>query len=231
MLEILRRRSVPESPHETMTLSPASAPMNYGHADTTPQSDGYLLPKLLQILARTATPGSLLFDVGAGNGQLGAALCSRGYRVIGIEPSRDGVEHAKGLHSDLNIELGSAYEDLASRFGIFRVLYSIEVVEHLYDPRLFTKTCFNMLEPGGVLILSTPYHGYAKNLLLALTGKMDDHFTALWDHGHIKFWSKKTLTNLLSEAGFDVVNFEYAGRFHPFSKSMFAIARKPSDSL
>jgi hypothetical protein len=37
--------------------------------------------------------------------------------------------------------------------------------------------------------VSTPYHGYHKNLGLALSGKMDAHFTALWEGGHIKFFS------------------------------------------
>jgi hypothetical protein len=45
-----------------------------------------------------------------------------------------------------------------------------------------------------------------------LTGKMDAHFTALWDHGHIKFWSIKTLGELLREAGFTDIRFERVGR-------------------
>lgn len=74
--------------------------------------------------------------------------------------------------------------------------------------------------------MSTPYHSYLKNLALALSGKMDNHFTALWDHGHIKFWSKKTLTLLLREAGFSKVKFFRAGRIPPLAKSMLAVATK-----
>ena len=46
--------------------------------------------------------------------------------------------------------------------------------------------------------LISPNHGYLKNLSLAILGKMDQPFTALWDHGHIKFWSMPTLTTLLN---------------------------------
>jgi 2-polyprenyl-6-hydroxyphenyl methylase/3-demethylubiquinone-9 3-methyltransferase len=84
-----------------------------------------------------------------------------------------------------------------------------------------------LLEPGGLLIASTPFHGYWKNLALALTGKMDRHFTALWDHGHIKFWSEDTFRRLLEEAGFQDVRFQRVGRIPPLAKSMIAIARKP----
>ncbi|MFN3682011.1 MAG: hypothetical protein ACK4VP_08235, partial [Nitrospira sp.] len=77
---------------------------------------------------------------------------------------------------------------------------------------------------GGVAIVSTPYHGYWKNLALALSGKMDAHFTALWDHGHIKFWSIRTLRQLLQEAGFSEIRFLRVGRIPPLAKSMIAVA-------
>ena len=83
------------------------------------------------------------------------------------------------------------------------------------------------MEPGGHLILSTPYHGYWKNLALAITGNMDQHFTALWDHGHIKFWSIKTLGLLLREVGFSNVSFVRVGRIPVLAKSMIAVAEKP----
>ena len=47
-----------------------------------------------------------------------------------------------------------------------------------------------------------PHHGNLKNCAFALSGKLDAHFSALWDGGHIKFWSRRTLTALLQEAGF-----------------------------
>ena len=95
-------------------------------------------------------------------------------------------------------------------------------------PRQYARCVFDLLEPGGVAVLSTPYHGYWKNLALAVTGKMDAHFTALWDYGHIKFWSIKTLTELLSEAGFEVVRFHRVGRVPLLAKSMIAVARRPA---
>jgi 2-polyprenyl-6-hydroxyphenyl methylase/3-demethylubiquinone-9 3-methyltransferase len=63
---------------------------------------------------------------------------------------------------------------------------------------------------------------------MARVGKMDAHFTALWDHGHIKFWSVTTLRTLLEEAGFEVIRFHRVGRLACLAKSMLAVARKPS---
>jgi len=56
---------------------------------------------------------------------------------------------------------------------------------------------------------------------------MDKHFTALWDHGHIKFWSINTLTELLTEVGFVDIKFRRVGRIPSIAKSMIAIAKKP----
>ena len=56
---------------------------------------------------------------------------------------------------------------------------------------------------------------------------MDAHFTALWDYGHIKFWSIATLTRLLAEAGFVDIRFQRVGRIPALAKSMIAIARRP----
>ena len=86
----------------------------------------------------------------------------------------------------------------------FRTVISMEVIEHLHSPRTFAAFVRSILEAngGGRFILTTPYHGYLKNLSIALAGKADRHYSALWEGGHIKFWSRRTLAILLREAGF-----------------------------
>jgi hypothetical protein len=42
--------------------------------------------------------------------------------------------------------------------------------------------------------------------------KWDSHLTPLWDGGHIKLWSYKTLSQLFREVGFRVVRFVGAGK-------------------
>lgn len=109
----------------------------------------------------------------------------------------------------------------------FDTIISTEVIEHLYDPRRFIAFCKKVLlkNGGGELILSTPYHGYIKNLMLALVGKWDQHADPLWDGGHIKLWSRKTLSILLTEQGFEVTDFVGCGRMPFLWKSMVIKAR------
>ena len=63
-------------------------------------------------------------------------------------------------------------------------------------------------------------------MVLALTGKLDQHFTVLWDHGHIKFWSKKTLASVLTETGFNRIEFAGSGRLPWLWKSIVVRAYK-----
>jgi 2-polyprenyl-6-hydroxyphenyl methylase/3-demethylubiquinone-9 3-methyltransferase len=167
-----------------------------------------------------------IFELGCGNGAVAEVLTRHGYQLTGVDVSIQGVEQAQRRHPHLLLQLGSAYDRLADTYGRFPVVISLEVVEHLYDPRAFARNLFNLVESRGTAIVSTPYHGYWKNLAMALTGCMDHHFTALWDHGHIKFWSMATLRQLLQEAGFHSVTFRRVGRVPALAKSMIAIATK-----
>lgn len=201
-----------------------------------PHSAQYLLPTVLEFLANERKRLELqglplnLFDLGCGNASITNKFHEHGWRVIGVDPSAQGVAWAKQAYPMLAIHQGSAYDDLERLYGRHRVVTSLEVVSHVYYPRRLAKTVYNLLEPGGLAIISTPYHGYIKNLALALSGKMDDHFHALWDHGFIKFFSMKTMTSLLIEAGFIDLEFIRVGRVPPLAKAMIVVARKPHAS-
>lgn len=191
-------------------------------------SHEYLLPAVLRWLELIASERERpkVFELGCGNGSVANALEAKGYNVTGVDPSVEGIAQANRRYPALKLAQGSAYDDLAGRFGRFPAVLSLEVVEHLYFPKKFAATLFDLVEPGGTAIISTPYHGYWKNLAMAVTGKMDDHFTALWDHGHIKFWSFKTMRLLLEGAGFKYISFERVGRVPPLAKSMIVVARR-----
>jgi 2-polyprenyl-3-methyl-5-hydroxy-6-metoxy-1,4-benzoquinol methylase len=194
------------------------AELNFSHE--------YLLPVVVSELRRRSVGmEKSVFDLGCGNGSVANYISSLGYTVAGIDPSAEGIAVANAKFPTLKLEQGSAYDDL-SRFGRFSFVVSLEVIEHIYSPREYAANIFKLLNEGGHALISTPYHGYLKNLVLAASGAMDKHFTVLWDHGHIKFWSRQTLTQLLTEAGLEVVHFHRVGRIPPLAKSMIAIARR-----
>lgn len=168
-------------------------------------------------------------DIGCGNGALCRELASRGYEVVGCEPSTEGVRLARSSASELAFhQLGVDDDPTAVGTESFDVAIATEVIEHLIKPRNLPRFAKQVLRPGGYLIVSTPYHGYLKNIVLALTNKWDAHLNPFWEGGHIKFWSRKTLSQLLSEEGFRVTRFLGAGRVPLLWKSMIVVAQKPT---
>ena len=191
----------------------------------------YLREGLLALLP-PFRPGARLLDIGSGNGYWAGQFVKAGYDVVGIDPSAEGIAIARRSHPKARFEQTTVSDDLLQRIGgePFDVITSIEVVEHLYDPRSWARGAFSALRPGGRLICTTPYHGYFKNMALSVFNKWDRHLGPLWDGGHIKFWSRDTLGQLLGEAGFTNVQFRGAGRFPLVWMSMIMSGDRPSNT-
>ncbi len=181
----------------------------------------YLIPPILQILGEPKT----ILEVGCGNGSTASTLSKQGHTIIGIDPSESGIEQAQKAFPQCRFEVGSTDELLTARFGTFDIVLSLEVVEHVFLPRRFARCIADLLNPGGVAIISTPYHGYWKNLAHALVGWNPD---PLWDRGHIKFWTRSKLQILFAEVGLREVQFLRVGRVPQLAKSMVCVFRKIS---
>jgi 2-polyprenyl-3-methyl-5-hydroxy-6-metoxy-1,4-benzoquinol methylase len=196
-------------------------------SNAPPESQGYINPVVLELLQR---PGlSKLLDLGCGNGSLCKLLASHGFDVVGMEPDADGIRIAKQhlpMNSFYPLGVDGDASVITAAEGLFDAVVSTEVVEHLYAPHLLPRFAWQCLKPAGLLIVTTPFHGYLKNLALSLAGKWDHHHTALWHGGHIKFWSRMTLTKLLSDEGFVCEDFIGVGRLPLLWKSMIIVSRK-----
>jgi len=188
-------------------------------------SQAFLWPIILPFLPPTR---SRILDLGCGSGGRARVLADLGHEVVGTDVSLEAVEiarrnvpEARFLTADIN---DFPWETLREHFDI---VMSLEVIEHLYYPRRLLSAAALCLRPGGVLILSTPYHGYLKNLALSLLGLWDRHFGVHDDGWHIKFFSPRTLRRLVEEAGFADLEFRFGGRLPLLWKSMVCRGRKP----
>jgi len=198
---------------------------DYGYLNGEPRHTfSYIQEPLLALLKERKD--RVILDLGCGNGYLANELITMGYNAYGTDASPKGIAIAKKSNPDrffvqdlLTDELPAELQGLT-----FNTIVATEVIEHLYDPQGFVDFCKKTFKGKGELIISTPYHGYLKNLLLSILNKWDAHFGPIWYGGHIKFWSKNTLTQLLTEAGFKVTYFKGCGRVPYFWKSMIVKA-------
>lgn len=195
------------------------------------QNHDYLWPAVLSELKRLGGSRIRVLDAGCGSGAFCKVLHeSVNCDVYGCDLSETGISLARKAIPECQFELRSVYDNLTEAFETcFNVIVSIEVIEHLYDPKTFVSRVREALSPGGTFILTTPYHGYLKNLLIAALGNCDAHYNPLNKGGHIKFWSPKTMRTLLESAGFHVERISGAGRSPWLWKSMVVVAKPIGD--
>jgi 2-polyprenyl-3-methyl-5-hydroxy-6-metoxy-1,4-benzoquinol methylase len=181
---------------------------------------GYQLNAITGLLDKSKN--RFILDLGCGNGYLVNVLIEDGFNAYGTDASEKGIAIAKQRNPERFFvqDLSSDALPAQLRDIPFDTIVSTEVIEHLYNPEAFIEFCRMQLKQGGELIITTPYHGYLKNLFLSIFDKWDSHMDPLWLGGHIKLWSRNTLTRVLTNAGFTVVSFTGCGRIPYFWKSM-----------
>lgn len=199
---------------------------DYGWDGSDPESSNYIAPEILRQLHSLGARSVL--DAGCGNGSVTGILAREGFAVTGVDGDAGGIAIAQANHPQVPFAIADFSQDGAALAGApFDAVISTEVVEHLYAPHELARFAWEALKPGGHFIVTTPYHGYIKNLALAVLDKWDHHHTALWHGGHIKFWSRDTLGKLLAAQGFEPVSFGGVGRLPYLWKSMVMTVRKP----
>ncbi len=204
----------------------------YSWTDSTPaHNHGVLLPALTKILERAE--GRTLIDLGCGNGSLTAKIADLGYsRAVGVDSAKTGIQHAE---QNSSVAIQFVPHDLSDPLPSelhhqFDVALAAEVVEHLFLPRELFRRANEALVPGGILILTTPYHGWLKNVALAMTNRMDEHWSPGWDYGHIKFFSRATLNRLAHEFGYHEESFHRVGRIPLLAMSMISVFTRGSNA-
>ena len=199
---------------------------DYGfHNDYMTHNLKYMLQPLLSMLDKDKN--QCILDLGCGNGYLINYLISLGYNAYGTDASEQGIIIAKQSNPNRFYvqDLSSGKLPAELQALNFDTIISTEVIEHLYDPEGFIDFCKQVLNAEGQLILSTPYHGYLKNLTLSIFNKWDAHMSPLWLGGHIKLWSAASLKQLLSNKGFTFMQFKGCGRVPYLWKSMLVKAK------
>jgi 2-polyprenyl-3-methyl-5-hydroxy-6-metoxy-1,4-benzoquinol methylase len=163
-----------------------------------------------QIAASLVPGGSRVLDIGCGWGQVAKWLKPRGCRVTGIEPDPARLAEGAEFFDATYVGTAETLDTLGLEKGSFDVVMLADVLEHLPDPWSTLTALLPYLRPGGRVVVSIPNVANYGARLNLLRGRFRYEDSGLYDRTHLRFFTRETLTEMLSGAGLRLVEWHYA---------------------
>ncbi|HTA12509.1 MAG TPA: class I SAM-dependent methyltransferase [Solirubrobacteraceae bacterium] len=169
--------------------------------------------------------GERVLDVGCGEGRFTAELVRAGASAVGVDVAEEPLRRARARHPQLDVRLIDGDGPWQLEDASFDVVWAGEVLEHVLDTAAWLSEARRVLRSGGNLLVTTPGHGRATLLGLALSRRaFAAHFDPLGDH--VRFYSRQTLTGLIEQFGFESVRAVRAGARPGFRRVLLAQATR-----
>jgi ubiquinone/menaquinone biosynthesis C-methylase UbiE len=164
-------------------------------------------------------------DYGCGSGKILEEIIriNPQNKYIGMDVSKEAINRAKKKNPKVKFYLVSDGKKLPLKNKSVDFITALDVVEHVYNTELLFEEFARILKRGGKIIITTPYYGFIKNLMIVLFGfeKIFDPMTP-----HIRFFTVRTLTKCLKQNNLKIEGVGYFGRFFPIWRAFYTIASK-----
>jgi 2-polyprenyl-3-methyl-5-hydroxy-6-metoxy-1,4-benzoquinol methylase len=184
----------------------------------------FLLEEVDAVARSLGRPPRVL-DVGCGEGYFAHCLVRAGAEVIAADVSQEALRRARARERELELALITDSGAWPLADASFDVVWAGETIEHVLDTAGWVSEVRRVLRSGGTLLVSTPAHGRALMLALALSGKrFDRHFEPRGDH--LRFYSTRSLRALLDDFGFEQVRARGAAGVPGARRLLLASARR-----
>ncbi|WP_312903102.1 class I SAM-dependent methyltransferase [Chryseobacterium taichungense] len=125
-----------------------------------------------------------VLDYGCGSGYGSHMLSEAAADVTGVDISKEAVDFAAQEYRSPNLKFKTIAELGNEKFDI---ITSFQVIEHVPDDKEYTSTLKQLLNPGGLLIISTP----------DIKHRLFKYIQQPWNIFHLKEYTPKSLEKLL----------------------------------
>jgi len=157
-----------------------------------------------------------ILDIGCCEGKLGGYLRKKkGAVVFGVDISQKAIRRAR-RNLDKVYCLNIESDRLPFSQKAFDVIICADILEHLQNPLLVLKKLRLYLKKSGILVLSVPNVANIKIRWSLLLGKFDYQKEGIMDDSHLHFFTKKTIFQLIEQAGMKIEAVSYSPGFSFF---------------
>ncbi len=133
---------------------------------------------------------SILWEIGAGNGNAAIPLRKQGIEVFPIEPLRSG---ARTLTKNGFTTFHATLESLNFPDNSISAIGAFDVLEHLEKPNELMDEVYRILKTGGIFVCSVPAYQWL----------FSDFDISI---GHYRRYSRKSLKQLIDSTGLEVLS-------------------------
>jgi SAM-dependent methyltransferase len=165
-------------------------------------------------MMRRFAPHGKLFEIGSAYGFF-LELARDYWEVKGVDISHHACEYGKS--EGFNVECGD-FLDLPVEPGKYNIFCLWDTIEHLKMPHLYIKKISEVIAPGGILCLTTG----DKDAIVPRIQK--GRWRMIHPPTHLYYFSKKTLTSLLTKYQFVPVYTSYVGFYRSIKRVLFNLA-------
>jgi len=166
------------------------------------------IQRLLSSKVVREKPNARILDIGCGCGANARALkeAAPGVHVVGIEPNARAVELARKACDEVFHGTSDEWLKTAPE-GSFDAVVLSDVLEHIADPFAFLRSLTSAPQlADATFIVSVPNYAVWYNRARTLAGRFDYAFSGLYDRTHLRFFTRKSIRELLRRAGFRVLD-------------------------
>lgn len=127
-----------------------------------------------------------VLDYGCGSGYGSHMLSETAASVTGVDISKEAVDFAAQEYQSLNLNFKTIPELGNEKFD---VITSLQVIEHVPDDKEYSLALKQLLNPGGILIISTPDKKH----------RLFNYIQQPWNIFHLKEYTPQSLEKLLKK--------------------------------
>lgn len=160
--------------------------------------------KVIDICQKYQVCTNTILEVGAGFGIFCEEVKKTNVfrRIIGVEPTPDLANTCRKRGIEV---IEKPIENVVFENIKIDVIVNFEVIEHLFNPKDFLGKCYQLLVPGGILIITCPN---SKGFDIATLAEK----SSAVDNEHLNLFNTESLTLLMQSCQFEVLETQTPGR-------------------